>query len=54
MNRKKRGYDRGKAARRLARERVGAVPASRSIEPKVKRKRPKHKQPLVTMDGDGL
>ncbi len=47
MSRKKTGYDRGKSVRRLARERVGAVPASRSIQPKIKRKRPKHKKPLV-------
>jgi hypothetical protein len=34
---------RGKAARRLARERVGAVPAARLIAPKTRRKKPKHK-----------
>ena len=32
--------------RRLARERVGAVPATHAIEPKVRRKKPKHKKPL--------
>jgi hypothetical protein len=46
MARKLKGYDRGKAVRRLARERVGAVPAARPFEPKAKRKKPKHKQPL--------
>jgi hypothetical protein len=40
-------YDRSKSVKRIARDRVGAVPASRPIEPKVKRKRPKYKQPLV-------
>jgi len=39
--------DRGKEVRRLARERLGAVPAARRIEPKAKRKKPKHKKPLV-------
>ena len=40
-------YDRSKSVKRIARDRVGAVPASRPIEPKVKRKRPKYKRPLV-------
>jgi hypothetical protein len=43
MPRKKKSYDRGKAVRRLARQRVGAVPASRPIEPGIRRKKPKHK-----------
>jgi hypothetical protein len=30
---------------RLARERVGAVPAPKTIEPKKRRKKPKHKRP---------
>ena len=47
MARKVKQYDRAKSVKRIARDRVGAVPASRPIEPKVKRKRPKHKQPLV-------
>lgn len=46
MPRKKQGYNRGRAVRRLARERVGAVPAAHVIEPKVRRKKPKHKKPL--------
>jgi hypothetical protein len=37
-------YDRRKAVKRIARQRVGAVPASRVIEPKPGRK-PKHKKP---------
>ena len=42
---KRKGYDRGKSVRRLARERVGAVPASHALEPKTRRKKPKHKKP---------
>jgi hypothetical protein len=45
MARRVKGYSRVKSVRRLARERVGSVPASRPIEPKAKRKRPKHKRP---------
>jgi hypothetical protein len=45
MARKLKGYDRGKSVRRLARQRVGAVPASRAIQPKSKRNRPKHRKP---------
>ncbi len=51
MRRDKRGYDRGRSVRRLARQRVGTVPASRPIEPKIKRKRPKHKKPALEQDG---
>ncbi len=51
MPRKKKGYDRGKSVRRLARERVGVVPASRSLEPKIKRKKPKHKKSPADEDG---
>ena len=53
MTRKKRSYDRGKSVRRLARDRVGTVPASHPMEPKTKRKRPKHKKPAVEEDGGG-
>jgi len=42
----KKGYNRGKSVRKLARERVGAVPASRVLQPKIFRKRPKHKRPV--------
>jgi hypothetical protein len=35
-------FQAGKEVRRLARERVGAVPAGRVIEPKRRRKAPKH------------
>jgi hypothetical protein len=39
---KRKGFDQKKGVRRLARERVGTVPPSRPIEPKSKRKKPKH------------
>ena len=42
---KKRTFDQKKEVRKLARERVGPVPASRPIEPKEKRRKPKHKKP---------
>ena len=45
---KQKGYNRGKSVRRLARERVGAVPASHALEPKIRRKKPKHKKPPGT------
>jgi hypothetical protein len=35
----------GKKVRRLARAIVGAVPASRVVQPKTLRKKPKHKKP---------
>jgi hypothetical protein len=50
MKRGKKGYDRGVAVRRIARERVGAVPGSRPIEPKAKRKRPKHKKSPLSVE----
>ncbi|MBI3279323.1 MAG: hypothetical protein HYZ57_05715 [Acidobacteria bacterium] len=37
-------FDQKKEVRKLARERVGAVPPSRPIEPKSRRKKPKHKK----------
>jgi len=37
-----RKFDQKKGVRRLARERVGTVPASRVIEPKTRRRKPKH------------
>ncbi len=45
MPRRNKSYDRGQSVRRLARQRVGAVPASRPIEPGIRRKKPKHKTP---------
>ncbi|MGH9664263.1 MAG: hypothetical protein ACRD9L_07565 [Bryobacteraceae bacterium] len=38
-------FDQKKEVRKLARERVGIVPAVRVIVPKTARKKPKHKQP---------
>ncbi len=43
MPRKRKAFDVKKEVRKLARERVGRVPASRPIEPKPARK-PKHKK----------
>ena len=47
MRRKKQKFDVPKEIRKLARERVGAVPSSRPIPPKAERKKPKHKKPLT-------
>lgn len=44
MARKPKRFDRKKEVRRLARERVGAVPAPKIIVPKTRRKKPKHKK----------
>ncbi|HYL34455.1 MAG TPA: hypothetical protein VEV17_00935 [Bryobacteraceae bacterium] len=41
-------FDQKKGVRRLARERVGPVPAPKVIQPKTHRKKPKHKQPPGT------
>jgi hypothetical protein len=46
MARKPKRYDSKKGVRRLARERVGAVPAPKVIVPKTQRKKPKHKKPV--------
>jgi hypothetical protein len=51
MARKKQTFDVQKEVRKLARERVGVVPSSRPILPKLARKKPKHKKPL-TADED--
>ena len=45
--RKEEPFDEGKGVRKIARERVGTVPAARAIEPKSKRKKPKHKKPIT-------
>ncbi len=44
--RKKKKYDTKIEVRKLARERVGAVPARKVILPKTQRKKPKHKKPV--------
>ena len=43
MARKKR-FDVAKEVKAIARERVGSVPAAKTIEPKALRKKPKHKK----------
>jgi hypothetical protein len=43
--RRKKVFDAGKEIRAIARERVGAVPAARPIQPKSLRKKPKYKKP---------
>lgn len=47
---KTRRFDQNKEVRRLARERVGGVPAPKVILPKSKRKKPKHKKPVESED----
>jgi hypothetical protein len=39
-------FDQKKGVRKLARERVGTVPASKVIAPKAQRKKPKHRKPV--------
>ncbi len=41
---KKRTFEIAKEVKAIARERVGAVPAAKPIEPKSARKKPKHKK----------
>jgi hypothetical protein len=50
--RKPKKFDRRKEVRRLARERVGAVPSPKVIQPKTRRKKPKHKKPPGTDDSE--
>jgi hypothetical protein len=42
----KKKFDFGKEVKAIARERVGTVPAAKPIEPKSRRKKPKHKKPI--------
>jgi hypothetical protein len=42
MKRRKQRFDQKKEVRAIARERVGAVKPARVIQPKTKRKKPKH------------
>ena len=44
MPHKKKTFDAGKEVKAIARERVGVVPAAKTIEPKSLRKKPKHKK----------
>ena len=46
MARKKK-FELDKEVRKLARERVGQVPASKPIMPKQLRKKPKYKKPVI-------
>jgi hypothetical protein len=45
LPRKKKPFSAAKEVRAIARERVGTVPAAKTIEPKSSRKKPKHKKP---------
>jgi hypothetical protein len=44
LARKKKVFDLGKEVKAIARERVGTIPAARTIEPKSERKKPKYKK----------
>jgi hypothetical protein len=44
LPRKKKSFDLAKEVRAIARERVGRVPAAKTIQPKSARKKPKHKK----------
>jgi hypothetical protein len=46
LARKKPEFELGKEVRAIARERIGAVPAAKPIEPKSARKKPKHKKKI--------
>jgi hypothetical protein len=45
LPRKKNTFDLGKEVKAIARERVGTIPAAKTLEPKSLRKKPKHKKP---------
>jgi hypothetical protein len=49
---KSKGYDVPTEIRRLARERVGALPSPKTIVPRKQRKKPKHKKPPGEESGD--
>jgi len=44
LPRKKKSFDFGKEVKAIARERIGPVPAAKTMEPKTSRKKPKHKK----------
>jgi hypothetical protein len=46
LARKKKTFNAAKEVKAIARERVGLVPAGKTIEPKASRKKPKHKRPV--------
>ncbi len=43
MPKKKKSFDAGKEVKAIARERVGRIPAEKTIQPKSLRKKPKYK-----------
>jgi hypothetical protein len=43
-------FDVPKEVKAIARERVGPIPPSRAITPKVEREKPKHKENLLAVD----
>jgi hypothetical protein len=43
LPRKKKTFDLGKEVKAIARERVGRIPAEKTIQPKSRRKKPKHR-----------
>jgi hypothetical protein len=45
LPRKKKTFSAAREVRAIARERVGPVPAGKTLEPKTSRKKPKHKKP---------
>jgi len=45
LPRKKKTFSAAKEVRAIARERVGPVPAGKTMEPKTSRRKPKHKKP---------
>jgi hypothetical protein len=45
LPRKKKTFSAAREVRAIARERVGPVPAAKTMEPKTSRKKPKHKKP---------
>jgi len=47
---KKQVFDQKAKVRKIAREKVGIVKASRPIDPKDVRKKPKHKKPITPED----
>jgi hypothetical protein len=44
LPRKKKSFDLATEVKAIARERVGRIPAAKPIQPKVSRKKPKHKK----------
>lgn len=45
---KKQIFDQKAKVRKLAREKVGIVKASRAIDPKDERRKPRHKKPILS------